>query len=164
METTSRLLSSNENGSIKFFTSCVKENFVLIPLCDSMKGLIISLHINLDGDLYMARKTIDERLSEAAERLKKLRAQKAQQEARARSVEKKRERTEDTNRKIRLGGLVVLAGLADVDKGVLLGGLLELAKQQVDEQFVSRCKSSGDSLLAHQAAVNKQSAAAQTQE
>ncbi len=65
-----------------------------------------------------------------------------------------------------LGGLVVLARLADLDKGVLLGGLIAMADQlkgEQREQFIARCKARGDHLLASQAATNEKSAAAQAQ-
>ncbi len=111
----------------------------------------------------MARKTIDERLAEAEQRLKQIREQARKQKAREQAAAKKRERQEDTNRKIRLGGLVVLAQLADADKGFLLGALLDAAQRQQDQQYAARCKSMGDALLNQQANENRHSAAAQTQ-
>ena len=88
----------------------------------------------------MARKTIDERLAEAEQRLKQIKEQARKQKAREQAAAKKRERQEDTNRKIRLGGLVVLAQLADADKGFLLGALLDAAQRQQDQQYAARCK------------------------
>ena len=49
----------------------------------------------------MARKTIDERLAEAEQRLKQIKEQARKQKAREQAAAKKRERQEDTNRKIR---------------------------------------------------------------
>lgn len=109
------------------------------------------------------RRTIDERLKEAEERVKQIRELKRKQEARERAAEKKRLRAEETNLKIRLGGLVVLAELGDADKGFILGVLMEAAKQKEDQSFYAKHKALGDGLLARQAAENKHSAAAQTQ-
>ena len=111
----------------------------------------------------MARKTIDERLAEAEQRLKQIKEQARKQKAREQAAAKKRERQEDANRKIRLGGLVVLAQLADADKGFLLGALLDAAQRQQDQQYAARCKAMGDALLNQQANENRHSAAAQTQ-
>lgn len=112
----------------------------------------------------MSRKPLSERLSEATEKLKQLRALKAKQEARDRAIAKKLERQEDANQKIRLGGLVVLAGLAGIDKGVLLGALIDVELAKTDLQKTSRWKAMGDDLLNRQAAENRHSAAAQKQE
>lgn len=55
------------------------------------------------------------------------------------------ERKKDTHQKIQLGGLVVKAGLRDADKAVLLGALLELAKDiEEGTPKISQYKSSGD--------------------
>jgi Conjugal transfer protein TraD len=54
------------------------------------------------------------------------------------------ERKADAYRKILLGGLLIKAGLAEQDKAVLLGGLLELAKQLQHPTEVSRLKRLGD--------------------
>ena len=111
----------------------------------------------------MARKTIDERLAEAEQRLKQIKEQARKQKAREQAAAKKRERQEDTNRKIRLGGLVALAQLADTDKSFLLGALLDAAQRQQDQQYAARCKAMGDAMLNQQANANRHSAAAQKQ-
>lgn len=46
---------------------------------------------------------------------------------RARSVS--RERKEDARHKIQLGGLIIKAGMGDLDKHILYGGLVELAEK-----------------------------------
>lgn len=112
----------------------------------------------------MSRRTIDERLAEAKVRLKQVSELARKQKAREAAAAKKRERQDDTNRKIRLGGLVVLAQLADADKGFLLGALLDAATRQQEPEYAGKCKSAGDKLLAQQANTSRHSAAAQTQE
>lgn len=114
----------------------------------------------------MARKPLDEQIKEGEERLKQLKAKAAQIAARERASQREKERKADAQRKIQLGGLVVLAGLADLDKGVLLGGLLAIADQlkgDQRDQFIGRAKARGDHLLNEQAANNQKSAAAQSQ-
>jgi len=114
----------------------------------------------------MARKPLDEQIKEGEERLKQLKAKAAQIAARERASQREKERKADAQRKIQLGGLVVLAGLADLDKGVLLGGLIAMADQlkgEQREQFIGRAKARGDHLLNEQAANNQKSAAAQSQ-
>ena len=114
----------------------------------------------------MARKPLDEQIKEGEERLKQLKAKAAQIAARERASQREKERKADAQRKIQLGGLVVLAGLADLDKGVLLGGLLAIADQlkgDQRDQFMGRAKARGDHLLNEQAANNQKSAAAQSQ-
>ncbi len=114
----------------------------------------------------MARKDLKEQIREGEERLKQLKAKAAQIAARERASLREKERKADAQRKIQFGGLVVLAGLADLDKGVLLGGLIAMAEQlkgEHREQFIARCKARGDHLLASQAATNEKSAAAQAQ-
>ncbi|NTB87800.1 conjugal transfer protein TraD [Agrobacterium tumefaciens] len=44
------------------------------------------------------------------------------------------DRKKDTREKIQLGGLVVKAGLRDIDKAVLLGWLMELPKHLNDAE------------------------------
>jgi hypothetical protein len=114
----------------------------------------------------MARKPIDEQIRESEERLKQLKAKAAQQAARERAALKAKARQEDTRRKIQHGGLVVLAGLAELDKGTLLGLLLDAADtiKSGDEALMNRAKHRGDQLLITQAATNDKSAAAQTQD
>ncbi|MES2832450.1 MAG: conjugal transfer protein TraD [Pseudomonadota bacterium] len=109
------------------------------------------------------RKPIEDRVAEAETKLKQLKALKAKQESREKAAIKKLNRQEDANKKIRLGGLIVLAGLADCDKGVLMGVLIDASKQQQDLQATTRWKTIGDSLLSQQASDNRHSAAAQTQ-
>ena len=114
----------------------------------------------------MARKPLDEQIKEGEERLKQLKAKAAQIAARERASQREKERKADAQRKIQLGGLVVLARLADLDKGVLLGGLLAIADQlkgDQRDQFIGRAKARGDHLLNEQAANNQKSAAAQSQ-
>lgn len=110
------------------------------------------------------RKPLQDRVAEAETKLKQLKALKTKQESRDKAATKKRERQEDTNKKIRLGGLIVLAGLADCDKGVLMGALIDASQQRQDKETNARWKAAGDSLLKQQAADNRHSAAAQTQE
>jgi len=109
------------------------------------------------------RKTVEEKLLEAEAKVKQLRELKRKQQARESAAEKKRQRQEETNLKIRLGGLVILAELADEDKGFVLGALLDAARNKGDQQNYSRFKAMGDALLAKQASENRHSAAAQTQ-
>jgi hypothetical protein len=109
------------------------------------------------------RKPLEDRLAEAQTKLKQLKALKAKQQAREKAAVKKLNRQEDANRKIKLGGLIILAGLDECDKGILLGALIEVSKQQKDPQTAARWKTMGDSLLMQQATENRHSAAAQTQ-
>lgn len=115
----------------------------------------------------MSRKPIEEQIRESEERLKQLKAKAAQLAAKERAALKAKQRQEDTRRKIQHGGLVVLAGLAELDKGVLLGALLDVADKLNSDQreaFMSRAKARGDHLLATQARTNEKSAAAQAQD
>ena len=115
----------------------------------------------------MSRKPIEEQIRESEERLKQLKAKAAQLAAKERAALKAKQRQEDTRRKIQHGGLVVLAGLAELDKGVLLGALLDVADKLNSDQreaFTSRAKARGDHLLATQAQTNDKSAAAQAQD
>lgn len=60
--------------------------------------------------------------------LGKLRAKLHRMEAeRARSVLE--DRKKDTRHKIELGGLIIKAGMGEVDKHILYGGLVELAEK-----------------------------------
>jgi vacuolar-type H+-ATPase subunit I/STV1 len=87
----------------------------------------------------MARKPIDEQIREQEERLKQLKAKASQLQARERAALKAKQRQEDTHRKIQHGGLVVLAGLAELDKGVLLGALLDVADKLNSDQRKPSC-------------------------
>lgn len=109
------------------------------------------------------RKTVEEKLQEAEQKVKQLRELKRKQLARENAAAKKKARQEDAQLKIRFGGLVVLAGLSEADKGYILGALLDAAKNQADPQHVAKLKAAGDALLAKQADENRHSAAAQTQ-
>lgn len=114
----------------------------------------------------MGRKPIEEQIREGEERLRQLKAKAAQLAARERAALKAKDRQEMTRKKIQHGGLVLLAGLADLDKGVLLGAMLEIAERLSDDQgdaFTARAKARGNHLLATQAQTNEKSAAAQTQ-
>jgi len=53
------------------------------------------------------------------------------------------ERKKDTREKIQLGGLVVKAGLRDVDKAVILGALLEAAERLKDQTVRARFEARG---------------------
>ena len=55
-------------------------------------------------------------------------------------------RKQDAHEKIQLGGLVVKAGLREVDKAVILGALLEVAKayDDADQVQIERWASTGD--------------------
>ncbi len=113
-----------------------------------------------------ARKTLDEKIRESEERLKQLKAKATQLAARERAALKAQTRQEETRRKIQHGGLVALAGLADLDKGVLLGALLDVVDKLKSDQgdaFTARAKARGDHLLAMQAEINQKSAAAQSE-
>lgn len=56
-----------------------------------------------------------------------------------------RERKRDAYEKIQLGGLLVKAGLRDVDQAVILGALLELAGLDKSSDRYRRLKERGDS-------------------
>jgi hypothetical protein len=53
------------------------------------------------------------------------------------------ERKRDTREKIQLGGLVVKAGLRDIDKAVILGALLEAAERLKDQSVRARYEARG---------------------
>lgn len=53
------------------------------------------------------------------------------------------DRKKDTREKIQLGGLVVKAGLRDIDKAVLLGWLMELPSRLNAEEERARLQSIG---------------------
>ena len=55
-----------------------------------------------------------------------------------------RERKRDAHEKIQLGGLVVKAGLRELDQAVLFGAMLELADLDVGSDRYRRLKERGD--------------------
>ncbi len=112
----------------------------------------------------MTKKKIEQRLYETEQRLKQLKELAKRQRLRESAIARKRERQEDDNRKFRIGGLAVLAGIDREDTGFLLGSMLETAARRDDQIYYARCKRQGDELLQRQAAVNRHSAAAQAQE
>ena len=112
------------------------------------------------------RKTLEEKIREGEERLKQLKAKASQIASRQRATLKAQSRQEETRKKIQHGGLVALAGLADLDRGMLLGALLDVfdkLKGEQAEAFAARSKARGDHLLAMQAEINQKSAAAQSE-
>ena len=115
----------------------------------------------------MARRNVDDQIREQEERLRQLKAKAAQLAAREKAAMKAKARQDETRRKIQHGGLVALAGLADIDKAVLLGVLLNFADRLHDddhEAFVAAAKARGALVLTEQASSNQKSAAAQTQD
>lgn len=114
----------------------------------------------------MARKPLEDQIREHEERLKQLKAKAAQVAQKEKAALKARTRQEDTRKKIQFGGLVVLAGLAELDKGTILGLLLDAADtiKSGGEALMDRAKARGDQLLITQAATNDKSASAQTQD
>lgn len=112
----------------------------------------------------MARKSLDEQIKANEERLKQLKAKKAQTTARETAARLARERKADTQRKIQLGGLVILSGISDLDRGQILGALLDVSSRlKTDAEYSIMCQIRGDELLEQQALLNKKSAAAQAQ-
>lgn len=114
----------------------------------------------------MARKPLEDQIREQQERLRQLKARQAQVAQKEKAALKAKSRQEDTRKKIQFGGLVVLAGLSELDKGTLLGLLLDAADtiKNGGDALMSRAKSRGDELLIRQAATNEKSAAAQAQD
>lgn len=99
--------------------------------------------------------TLERRIEEATkkqaglEKIRQLKARKAQVEARAKAEEVKRKRSEENQRKYEIGGLVKLAGLLGADKGALLGGLLMVADRlNSSPDWAAQVKTRGDALLA----------------
>jgi hypothetical protein len=77
---------------------------------------------------------------------------------------KERERKQRTRRLIEIGGLADIAGVADTDKGALLGALLEVSRMLNNKLLYSKMKVAGDKLLAERekerkASKNQQEAA-----
>lgn len=89
------------------------------------------------------------RAERAADRARSARAAAARLVANASEAERKAR----TRRLIELGGLVELAGLAESDRGVLLGLLLAAAKS--DAATVASAKRAGDEMLAAREAGRK---------
>lgn len=79
----------------------------------------------------------------AADRARSARAAAARLVANASEAERKAR----TRRIIELGGLVELAGLADLDRGAVLGLLLDAAKRASDAEALATAKRAGDALL-----------------
>lgn len=91
----------------------------------------------------------DRKAGEALAKLKQLKARKAQIEAQQKALESKKKRAEENQRKYEVGGLVKLAGLLDLDKGALLGGLLMVADRlNSSPDWAANVKKRGDALLA----------------
>ncbi|MEO2054545.1 MAG: conjugal transfer protein TraD [Nitrospira sp.] len=82
-------------------------------------------------------------LEKLQEKKQKLEARISLIKARERRLERKRR----TRNLIQIGGLAEIAGLQDVDKGVLLGALLEIAKISKNKVIVKKWKAEGDRLL-----------------
>ena len=87
----------------------------------------------------------------AADRARSARAAAARLVANASEAERKAR----TRKMIELGGLVELAGLADLDRGALLGLLLAAAKQAGDSDALAAAKRAGDALLTSREADRK---------
>lgn len=60
---------------------------------------------------------------------------------------KERERKQRTRRLIEIGGLADIAGIADLDKGALLGAFLSVSKMIEDKLAYSKMKTEGDKIL-----------------
>jgi hypothetical protein len=77
---------------------------------------------------------IEERVKAAEERLKKLRAKNAREKARARTVQNRTARREETRRKVLVGAVV----LARIEKGLLeesvLRGWMDGALERVEDR------------------------------
>lgn len=87
----------------------------------------------------------------AADRARSARAAAARLVANANEAERKAR----TRKMIEVGGLVELAGLADLDRGALLGLLLAAAKQAGDADALAAAKRAGDALLTSREADRK---------
>lgn len=82
--------------------------------------------------------------------LEKLEEKKHKIEARIdllKTRERKKARKLRTRNLIQVGGLAEIAGLHEMDKGVLLGALLEVAKIAKNKVMVQQWKAAGDHLL-----------------
>lgn len=120
--------------------------------------------------------TLEKRIADKEEQLRQLKAKKQQMAAQARAKEAKARRAEENQRKYEVGGLVKLAGLLDMDKGMLLGALLTLAdgysdaalaalppdRRQQAERARELYKAKGDALLAERERSRKASQGAET--
>jgi hypothetical protein len=92
----------------------------------------------------------------AADRARSARAAAARLVANASEAERKAR----TRKMIEVGGLVELAGLADQDRGALLGLLLSAAKQASDPESLAAAKRAGDAMLSSREADRKAKKAA----
>lgn len=84
-----------------------------------------------------------------AEKLAKAQAREALKANRDKAKQASAKRRADNKAKYDMGGLAVKAGLRDIDKGVLLGGFLAMAKAiEADPEKAKSWKAAGDKALA----------------
>jgi hypothetical protein len=116
---------------------------------------------------------LEKRITEQQENLRQLKARKQLVAAQIRTKEAKVKRAADNQRKYEVGGLVVLAGLAEMDKGMLLGLLLGVAEtycpdapekiegsqSRMNAARLQQFKAKGDALLAERERSRKASKA-----
>ncbi|MEM9272600.1 MAG: conjugal transfer protein TraD [Cyanobacteria bacterium P01_F01_bin.143] len=88
-----------------------------------------------------------EKIRQKLHSLEQKRRQLSDRLAREKARLKERERKQRTRTLIEIGGLAEIAGLTEVDKGALLGGMLEVAHLLQDKTTFEMLKAKGSSLL-----------------
>jgi len=67
------------------------------------------------------------------------------------ALEKLRKRKADTRQKIELGGLVIKSGMADYNKSVILGALVDSLKRiKIDTTYINMFEKTGNQLFLSQ--------------
>lgn len=102
----------------------------------------------------MGTRTLHDQIANATNRLAKLKAREMLAEQRAKTKAKSEARRADAHRKIELGGLVIAAGVADMDPAELVGALLTYERKATDSPGVrDQVKAKGVAHLAERETV-----------
>ncbi len=96
-----------------------------------------------------------ERKEATATKITKLKAQRQKLVAQQRGIENRQRRAELNQLKYEVGGLLLVAGLLETDRGALLGGLLIIHERLQGESFYQMAKRRGDELLAQREATRQ---------
>lgn len=88
-----------------------------------------------------------EKLRAELERLEQKKKKVQENLLKAKAKLKERERKNRTRRLIELGGLVEIAGLSDVNRGALLGAMLEISPILGDQTTYQNLKHRGEEIL-----------------
>ena len=98
-----------------------------------------------------------EKLRAELERLEQKKKKIQADMLKAKAKLKERERKARTRRLIELGGLVEIAGLGDINRGALLGAMLEISPILKDNTTYQNLKTRGEDILHQRSRRNRKS-------